>query len=227
MTTAEFFEQLDARIAKYDLLCHPFYKAWAAGELTRGDLREYAANYFHQVNTFPEYLGDFASRLPEGQMKRAVLANRDEEIGRDGSRPHADLWLDFLEGMGGGRKPAEVPAAEVSELTASFRSVAHDAFREEALAAFYAYESQVPRVAAEKARGLREMYGADDKTCEYFTLHTTADVYHSRVWKNQLAKLVETDTDAAERALNAGENAAKALWTALDGIEAARMARAA
>src|SRR5579885_2541302 len=86
MTTAEFFEQLDARIAKYDLLCHPFYKAWAAGELTRGDLREYAANYFHQVNTFPEYLGDFASRLPEGQMKRAVLANRDEEIGRDGSR---------------------------------------------------------------------------------------------------------------------------------------------
>jgi pyrroloquinoline-quinone synthase len=42
MDTVEFFEQLDARIAKYDLLCHPFYKAWSAGELTRKDLRQYA-----------------------------------------------------------------------------------------------------------------------------------------------------------------------------------------
>ena len=35
------------------------------------------------------------------------------------------------------------------------------------------------------------MYGADEKTCEYFTLHTTADVYHSRIWKHQLGKIVE------------------------------------
>jgi pyrroloquinoline-quinone synthase len=82
----------------------------------------------------------------------------------------------------------------------------------------------VPRVSAEKARGLREMYGADEKTCEYFTLHTTADVYHSRIWKHQLGKVVEGDAQAAERALNAGENAAAALWKALDGIEAARAA---
>ncbi len=226
MTTAEFFEQLDARIAKYDLLCHPFYKAWAAGELTREDLQEYARNYFHQVNGFPEYLAEFAARLPEGQMKRAVLANRDEEIGADGSRPHAELWLNFQEGMGGGRKLADTPVAEIRELTESFHSVAGDGSPEEALAAFYAYESQVPRVAAEKARGLREMYGADENTCEYFTLHTTADVYHSRVWKHQLAKVVEDDTEAAKRALNAAESSAKKLWAALDGIEAARIFRA-
>ena len=39
MNTTEFFQQLDARIAKYDLLCHPFYNAWSAGRLTRHDLR--------------------------------------------------------------------------------------------------------------------------------------------------------------------------------------------
>jgi pyrroloquinoline-quinone synthase len=71
------------------------------------------------------------------------------------------------------------------------------------------------------------MYGADEKTCGYFTLHTTADVYHSRVWRNQLAKLVQDNSEAATEALDAGENAAKALWNALDGIEAARLARAA
>ena len=71
------------------------------------------------------------------------------------------------------------------------------------------------------------MYGADEKTCGYFTLHTTADVYHSRVWRHQLAKLLEDNPKAATAALDAGENAALALWNALDGIEAARLARAA
>ncbi len=33
MTTQEFFQQLDARIAKYDLLCHPFYKPGAQASL--------------------------------------------------------------------------------------------------------------------------------------------------------------------------------------------------
>jgi pyrroloquinoline-quinone synthase len=70
------------------------------------------------------------------------------------------------------------------------------------------------------------MYSADEKTCAYFTLHTTADVYHSRVWRNQLAKLVD-NSEAAAKALDAGENAAKALWNALDGVESARLARAA
>jgi pyrroloquinoline-quinone synthase len=108
-----------------------------------------------------------------------------------------------------------------------FHRVASEGSPEEALAAFYAYESQVPRVAAEKARGLREMYGADQKTCGYFTLHTTADVYHSQVWRQQLGKRIEAHPEAAEKALACGENAAKALWRALDGIEARRMTKAA
>jgi len=85
----------------------------------------------------------------------------------------------------------------------------------------------VPRVAKEKARGLKEMYGADARTCGYFTLHTTADVHHSNVWQQQLAKRLGSHPQVAEKALAAGENAAKALWHALDGIEARRMANAA
>jgi pyrroloquinoline-quinone synthase len=227
MTTTEFFDAMDSRIAKYDLLCHPFYKAWSAGELTQEDLREYAQNYFHHVNAFPEYLQEFASRLQPGELRRAVVANRDDEMGLHGSRPHSEFWLDFVEGMGGERAGSAEPIAEVESLTQQFHLAAGQGAPEEALATFYAYESQVPRVAAEKARGLQQMYGADEKTREYFTLHTTADVYHSRVWKRQLANAVEANPAAAERALNAGENAAKALWSALDGIEAERTAKAA
>lgn len=227
MTTQEFLEQLDARIAKYDLLCHPFYKAWAAGDLSREDLRQYGREYYSHVEAFPEYLDEFAARITDVPLRRAVLANRDEENGASGSRPHAELWLDFVEGMGGERAGTGTRVPEIGGLTNWFHSMAREGAPEEALAAFYAYESQVPRVASEKARGLREMYGADQKTCAYFDLHTTADVYHSRVWRNQLAKIVENDSAVATRALDAGENAAKALWSALDGIDAARLARAA
>jgi pyrroloquinoline-quinone synthase len=230
MTTTEFFEQLDTRIVRYDLLCHPFYKAWAAGELTRDDLREYARDYYHHVVAFPTYLAELSARLEESELRRAVLANLADENGGEVSVRHSDLWLDFVEGMGADRNTrAHQPLAEVNDLIEFFHQTAQQSTPAEALAVFYAYESQVPRVAQEKARGLREIYGASDKTCGYFRLHATADIHHSKIWRQQLAKRLETETDSilAEKALAAGEGAAKALWRALDGIDQRRITRAA
>jgi len=233
MTTQQFFAELDRRIAQYDLLCHPFYKAWAAGELTREELSDYGRQYYAHVAAFPTYLAERGIRLDDGELRQAVLANLcDEKGGEDAfGQPepaHSELWLDFVEGMSGSRslKQHEL-VSEVKDLVRHFSWVAREGSPEEALAAFYAYESQVPRVAQEKARGLRETYGADEKTCRYFILHTTADVYHSQIWRKQLEKCLEKNPQAAEAALNAGEAAAKALWKALDGIEERRLAKAA
>ena len=233
MNSTQFFEQLEATITKYDLLCHPFYKAWAAGELTRDDLREYARQYYHHVEAFPCYLAELALRLDEGELRRAVLANMCDEKGAAGeygknSVPHSELWLDFAEGMGARRDMLlHLPVAEVRDLVRYFHEVASESTPEEALAAFYVYESQVPRVAKEKERGLRELYGADDKTCGYFSLHATADIYHSNVWRKQLEKRLAANPEAAQAALDAAEETAKMLWQALDGIEAARLTFAA
>ncbi len=228
MNTTHFFEQLEASIAKYDLLCHPFYRAWAAGELTRDDLREYSRQYYHHVDAFPSYLAELALRLEEGELRRAVLANMCDEKGAAGAVPHSELWLDFAEGMGARRDMMlHLPAAEIRELIRYFHRVASEGTPEEALAAFYAYESQVPRVAKEKERGLREVYGADAKTCGYFALHATADVYHSNAWRTQLEKRLEANPEAAQAALDAAESTARLLWQVLDGIEAARMTLAA
>ena len=71
MNTEQFFQQLETRIAKYDLLCHPFYKAWSAGELTKEDLRAYAQDYYHHVKAFPTYLAELAVRLDECELRRA------------------------------------------------------------------------------------------------------------------------------------------------------------
>jgi pyrroloquinoline-quinone synthase len=120
-----------------------------------------------------------------------------------------------------------LPVAEVGELMRHFHGVASEGTPEEALAAFYVYESQVPRVAEEKARGLRQMYGADDKTCGYFALHATADIHHSNVWRKQLENRIAANPEAAQAALDAAEITARMLWQALDGIEAARMKFAA
>ncbi|MBV9572674.1 MAG: iron-containing redox enzyme family protein [Acidobacteriales bacterium] len=227
MTSNEFLQELDTRIAKYDLLCHPFYKAWSAGELTPEDLHEYARDYYPHVKAFPEYLLKFSARLEDGSLRKAVRANMNDELGKNGGRAHSELWLDFVEGMGGSRDAEKKPIREIEELVAFFDEMAGFGLPEEALAAFYAYESQVPRVAGAKAQGLREMYGANEATCAYFALHTTADVLHSQVWRRRLAELVQDHRKAQEAALASAENAAKALWRALDGVEQLRMARAA
>jgi pyrroloquinoline-quinone synthase len=237
MNSAEFFEQLEASIAGYDLLRHPFYRAWTAGELTRDDLREYARNYYHHVEAFPTYLAELAIRLDEGELRRAVLANMCDENGTAGgtgkdsacqSEPHSELWLDFAEGMGAQRDlRGHKPLPEINDLMAHFHRLASVGTPEQALAAFYAYESQVPRVAKEKARGLREIYGADDRTCGYFTVHATADFYHSNVWRKQIENRLAANLEAAQAALDAAGTTAKMLWKALDGIEAARTTLAA
>jgi pyrroloquinoline-quinone synthase len=231
MSFPQFSEQLEARIAKYDLLCHPFYKAWAAGELSREELRAYAADYYPHVAAFPGHLGQLAARTLDGGLRGALLNNRADELGSDspGGRAHEELWLDFAEGMGAQRDQVRghTPIPEVQELIAAFRRVAEEGSAAEALAAFYAYESQVPRVAKEKARGLRELYGADASTCRYFTLHQTADVHHAQVWKQQLEREVAADPAAESEALEAAEAAARELWRALDGIEHQRLERRA
>jgi pyrroloquinoline-quinone synthase len=231
MNLQTFWAQIQGRIGQHDLLCHPFYKAWAAGELSAADLREYAADYYHHVAAFPTYLSALHARLEDGELRRRVLRNLCDEEGIESpdTQPHSELWLDFAEGMGADREEVRrrEPAPEVEQLIRTFRRMAGEEPVIAALAAFYAYECQVPRVAKEKAKGLREFYEADRKTCAYFDLHTMADIYHAQVWRDELENLVAQHPEQAERALQAAEECAQALWKALDGIERGRLARRA
>ncbi len=218
-----FLKELDRRIKRYDLLCHPFYKAWSAGELTRTDLREYSAAYYHHVAAFPTYLSAWHSRLADGELRRAVLRNLcDEEI--DGAA-HSDLWLDFAEGMGCRREDVNrsEPILPIKNLIETFRRIANESSHGGVLAALYTYESQVPEIARQKALWLRELYGADDRSCRYFELHETADRFHANTWRRLLKTILEDNPSFADEALDTAEKAAKALWNGLDGIEELRL----
>ncbi len=109
----------------------------------------------------------------------------------------------FVEGMGGG---ASIPEEErripeIRNLVKTFRAMAEEAPVASVFGALFAYESQVPRIAAEKLSGLKQHYGADDRTCSYFALHRTADVHHSNVWRRIISDLVEKDERHAEEVL--------------------------
>jgi pyrroloquinoline-quinone synthase len=113
----------------------------------------------------------------------------------------------------------------MTALLATFRSTMQEPTPAAAFAALYAYESKIPAIAVTKAEGLAEHYNADAATARYFTLHQTADVAHASVWRELIDKQIALDPTAADAALASGERAARALWTALDGVERERLAR--
>jgi pyrroloquinoline-quinone synthase len=227
-TSTVFFHALEGRIRNFDLLQHPFYQAWSKGELTHEDLREYAAEYWHHVSAFPTYLSALHSHLPDGKLRRLVLENLADEEGLEDGTPHSELWMDFARGMGADEASVRdrdiAPATR--ELLAHFReAMLHSPAA--ALAALFAYESRVPAIARTKAEGLEGHYGADSATRRYFTVHMTADVHHARVWRNALTAELAAHPEDTEAALTAAEDAARALWNTLDGVEHARQARIA
>jgi pyrroloquinoline-quinone synthase len=214
---------------KYDLLTHPFYQAWKGGKLTREDLKEYACEYYLHVFSLPVYLKALAARLPQGELRNHVLDNLSDELGmhHDNLRAPGLLWVDFAIGAGASANDVlgRMPIGETTLLLKTFLKLARKGSPAEAVAAFYVYESQMPKIAKQKGDTLRNTYGLDEAACRYFTLHAPLDIAHAMVWREQLEILLKRDPDAAVPAIVAAERVAKALWRALDGINAQRILR--
>jgi len=215
MKTSGQVEKLDALVGRWHLLQHPFYQAWTAGRLTRDDLRLYAAQYYRHVQAFPEYLKLLAGRADDS-LRPLVEENLAEELSP--GRTHPELWRDFAAAVGvsGAELDAAAPRPETTALVETFRRLCAEGAPAEAVAALYAYESQVPEIAAKKIEGLQRFYGVSEpKGIAYFAVHEEADVRHRAAWRGWLAA---NDGEQNGRALAAAERALRALWGALDGV---------
>lgn len=154
MNQLEFWTEMQALLEKYDLLRHPFYQDWTAGKLTIDELREYAAEYYHHVSSFPNYLRELAARVADGDLRQSILRNLWDELGMHSPEagPHHLLWLDFA--VGADALPPDVvrrkPLPKTISLIETFFTIAKSATPVEALAAFYVYESQVPECPARR-----------------------------------------------------------------------------
>ncbi|PYU65354.1 MAG: hypothetical protein DMG49_24440 [Acidobacteria bacterium] len=99
MANADLVRKLDAAIAEWSLLKHPFYQDWQAGKLSREALKLYAAQYYRHVEAFPKHLRMLAART-EGPLQSLIRENLAEEENPAG--PHPKLWRDFAAAVGVG-----------------------------------------------------------------------------------------------------------------------------
>ena len=218
--TEQFTDTLDAIIDERSLLKHPFYQAWNAGTLPIESLQEYAKQYFHFEAAFPTFLSAVHARMEAGPARQAVLENLwDEE---HGEQNHLALWLRFAESLGvsADEVRGSEPNAETRDLIDGFRAACAEGTVAEGLATLYAYESQAPKVAETKIRGLKAFYGFEDPTgYEFFSVHQDVDVYHSQTEREFVAAAAATDT-ARVGLEEATAAAAGRLWRFLDGAYA-------
>ncbi|EKQ70814.1 pyrroloquinoline quinone (coenzyme PQQ) biosynthesis protein C [Leptolyngbyaceae cyanobacterium JSC-12] len=215
-------EQLQSIVEQKHLLKHPFYVAWTEGKLTREHLKHYAIQYFQNVLAFPTYVSAVHFNTPHFgtsiAVRQEILENLIEE--ERGNQNHPELWRRFAISLGAtDTELTDTPALPTTtNLVSTFRNICLNTPFYAGLAALYAYESQIPSVATTKIDGLKRFYGMTDANeYRFFTVHQSADEYHSAAE----LKLIEEHADTAEKqseVLKAAAQAADALWQFLDGV---------
>jgi pyrroloquinoline-quinone synthase len=215
MPNTELTEKLDAAIAEKNLLKHPFYQDWQAGKLTRESLQLYARQYYKHVEAFPKHLRVLAARADES-LKPVVMENLAEE--ENPARPHPKLWRDFAGALGvsEGEMASSASLPGTQHVVEKFREICAERSVAEAVAALYAYESQVPEIATTKIDGLKKFYGITEPAgLAYFEVHEEADKEHRAAWRNWL----EANAGGDDAAILASTNEAlDALWGALSAV---------
>jgi pyrroloquinoline-quinone synthase len=221
LDSAQFESNLRDAVMQYSMLKHPFYVAWTEGKLSKAVLAEYAKQYYAHVRAFPTYVSGVHSRCKDLAIRQELLENLIEE--ERGEENHPELWLRFAEGLGVARE--DVSGADLLATTKDsvrrLRTLTQSEDYREGLAALLAYESQIPEVAQTKREGLKSFYGiADERAVSFFRVHESIDVLHQQ---SEMQILKEKCQDPAEqsRAIAAATEAAKALWSFLDGVTAA------
>ena len=224
MSTTHLLDKIDAAIAEKNLLKHPFYQDWQAGKLSRESLQLYAAQYYRHVEAFPRHLRVLAARADES-LKPVVLENLAEE--ENPARPHPQLWRDFASALGVSEDDiASSPSLPGTQnVVHTFRDICANRPVAEAVAALYAYEAQVPEIAATKLDGLNRFYGVNDaKGTAYFSVHEEADKAHREAWRNWLRERASAAGGSEDLILASTHDALDALWGALDAVRYSKSA---
>jgi pyrroloquinoline-quinone synthase len=197
------WERIEASRRRWDVLRHPFYRRWSAGELTSEELSRYSGQYRHAVVAIAELSASAAAALPD----RAELASHAAE-----EREHVALWDGFVEAAGGARD-----ALATAETRACVTEWAGPGEPVELLARLYAIESGQPAISQTKREGLLGSYGfADGAGTGYFRVHSGRDAEHAAEVR-ELAAAIATEEDE-DAVVAAAEAAFRANWRLLDGV---------
>jgi len=211
---------LDEIRAAVNVLEHPFYERWSAGELTARELSFYAGEYRLAVRALAE-----ASRLAAdkgGPGQRATLrAHAQEEA------DHIELWEQFASAAGAAPAAGANGDGELAQTRACARAWTAGERVLEHLAVLYAIEASQAQVSETKLEGLCAHYGysADSPAVEYFRAHQTRDREHAAQAAGMIEQLSGATDESrdllGERLRARAEAALRGNWGLLDGVEAA------
>lgn len=205
----DLWSRLDDVQARWNVLEHPFYERWSAGELTPAELAVYAGEYRHAVVALAAATQSAARAAGAGE-RAALAAHAGEEAA------HVALWDGFVNAAGG--DPERAPAPETAACAEAWAGEGRDLLGH--LVALYAIESAQPAISRVKADGLRDHYGfATGPATAYFDLHAERDAEHAAEGRELIAPRLE-DADAEALAAEA-EAVLRANWSLLDGVERA------
>jgi pyrroloquinoline-quinone synthase len=197
------WERVSRARERWNVLRHPFYVRWTAGELTAEELARYSGQYRHAVVAIALISEEAADAAP---TRAELRAHAVEE------REHVRLWDDFVVTSGGevGAEPAPETAQCVDAWSAGEDLVC-------TLITLYAIESAQPEISRIKREGLIASYGfAKGESTRYFEVHEELDSAHAAQTRELLGRLAEgVDED---RLAAAAERAYRANWRLLDGL---------
>jgi pyrroloquinoline-quinone synthase len=198
-------QRIDTEIEKHSLLKHPFYKMWSEGKLTIDHLQGYSREYFQLVKIVPKFVESIAQAAgkPGKPDDDSITNNAREEA------EHVELWARFAMALGVSRNDlvSYGGSEKTNEAVGKLMGLAGLPF-EEAVAAMYAYEMELPKISRSKIDGLKNLYGMDSEDAtKYFEIHEEADVRHAQVWREILQRIPsekhETVINAAIKSLQA------------------------
>ena len=229
----DFFAALEAARQPKHGGGHPFSRSWAAGELSRAQLGEWAIQHFYYIDPIPQQFAALYARLPDLDARQHLLENLlGEEMPACPEKRHPDLLRKFARacGVSDERMFRAEENGEVLPTSRAMRAwiwelstIRH--IGESCAGIMVALEGQLPTLYPKYVEAMRKM-GFSDDDLEFFHVHIEGDTEHAHVGLELTARY-STTPELQTRAIAAVRASAEMRFSMLDGIHAKLLTRKA